>query len=72
MSFKFRVVNTAIMSVFLSGFMTLYVTWINLGLVENFITLWVKAWAMACPAAFVGVMLLAPMVLKMTQRIFQD
>lgn len=72
MSFKFRVVNTAIMSVFLSGFMTLYITLINLGLVEDFVTLWIKAWIMAAPAAFVGVMLLAPMVLKITQRILKD
>lgn len=54
MPFKFRVVNTAIMSVFLSGFMTLYVTWINLGLVGDFIAFWIKAWAMACPAAFLA------------------
>lgn len=72
MSFKFRVVNTAIMSFFLSGFMTLYVTWINLGLVEGFIAHWLKAWVMACPAAFVGVMLLSPIVLKITRSIMPD
>lgn len=66
MSFKFRITNTAIMSFLLSGFMTIYITWINLGVVENFIHLWLKAWLMAFPAAFVGVLVLTPVVLKLT------
>ncbi|MBS9778409.1 MAG: DUF2798 domain-containing protein [Gammaproteobacteria bacterium] len=69
---KFRLVNTAIMSFLLSGFMTMYVTWINLGFVDNFFALWLKAWFMAFPAAFIGVFFLAPRVMKLTQRILKN
>lgn len=72
MSFAFRVVNTAIMSFLLSGFMTLYVTWINLGFIEGFIGFWLKAWLMAAPAAFIGVLVLAPIVLKITQKLIKS
>lgn len=69
MTFKFRLVNTAIMSFLLSGFMTIYVTWINLGFVQNFIHFWLRAWSMAFPAAFIGVFVLAPFVAKLTGKI---
>lgn len=68
MPFKFRLVNSAIMSFLLSGFMTIYVTWIR-GFPPNFVALWIKAWALAFPAAFIGVLILAPMVGKLTAKI---
>lgn len=71
MSWKFRLINTAIMSFLLSGFMTIYVTWINLGFVAHFIQFWLKAWAMAFPAAFIGVLLLAPVVGKLTAKVIK-
>lgn len=72
MSLYFRFVNTLIMSFLLSGFMTIYVTWINLGFVEDFVHLWLKAWMMAFPAASVGVLILAPIVLKITTKIVKS
>lgn len=72
MTFKFRVVNTLIMSFLLSGFMTIYVTWINLGFVDDFVHFWLKAWMMAFPAAFVGVLILAPIVAKLTVKIVKS
>lgn len=69
MNWKFRLVNTAIMAFLLSGFMTIYVTWINLGFVNQFIYFWLKAWSMAFPAAFFGVLVLATPVQKLTKKI---
>lgn len=51
MSWKFRLLNTAIMSITLSALMTIYITFINLGIVENFIQYWLKAWLYAARAA---------------------
>ena len=69
MSWKFRLLNTAIMSVVLSALMTIYITFINLGMVENFIQLWLKAWLYAAPAAFICVLILANPVQKLTRKV---
>lgn len=68
---KFRLINTAIMAVLLSGLMTVYITFINLGMRENFIYYWLKAWLLAAPAAFVCVMMLAAPVHKFTRNILK-
>lgn len=70
MSFKFRLFNTAVMSMLLSLMMTLWVTWINLGFVEDFFLRWGKAWILAWPAAFVCVLVLANPVLTFSKKVF--
>lgn len=50
-SYKFRIVNTAIMAVSLSGMMTVYITFINLGMVDRFVYYWFKTWMLAAPVA---------------------
>ncbi len=70
MSFKFRMFNTAVMSVLLSLMMTLWVTWINLGFVDDFVLRWMKAWLLAFPAAFVCVLILAQPVMKFSCKVF--
>lgn len=71
MNWKFRLLNTAIMAILLSGLMTVYVTFINLGMIENFISYWIKAWILAAPAAFVCVLILAAPVQKVTRKILE-
>lgn len=71
MNWKFRLLNTAIMAILLSGLMTIYVTSINLGMIENFISYWIKAWILAAPAAFVCVFILATPVQKVTRKILE-
>ena len=66
---KFRILNTAIMAVLLSGMMTVYITFINLGMIEGFIYHWLKAWLLAAPAAFICVMILAIPVQKLTKKL---
>ncbi len=71
MNFKFRVFNTAVMSLLLTLIMTLWITWINLGFVDNFFFLWMKAWALAFPAAFVCVLFLSQPVMKFSKKVFK-
>lgn len=69
MSWKFRLVNTAVMAILLSGLMTVYITFINLGMIEDFIYHWLKAWLLAAPAAFICVMILSVPVQKLTKKL---
>lgn len=69
MSWKFRLVNTAVMAFCLSGFMTMYVTWLNLGMTANFVQHWLTAWLCSAPAAFLGVLILATPVQKITRKL---
>lgn len=70
-SWKFRLINTAIMAMLLSGLMTLYITFVNLGSIEGFVYYWLKAWMLAAPVAFVCVMIIASPVQKLTKRILE-
>ncbi len=70
MNFKFKLFNTAVMSFLLSMLMTLWVTWINLGFIDNFLWMWLKAWTLAFPAAFICVLVLATPVMKFSKKIF--
>ncbi|WP_295029262.1 DUF2798 domain-containing protein [Shewanella sp.] len=49
--------------------MTLWITWINLGLQPNFLWLWAKAFILAWPAAATISFLFAPKVHKLTEKI---
>ena len=71
MNFKFRVVNTAIMSTLLSFLMTMFITFINLGLSEGFFINFLNAWKVALPTAFVAVLIIGQPVQKLTKRILE-
>ena len=70
-SYKFRIVNTSIMAVSLSGLMTLYITFVNLGTIEGFVYYWLKAWILAAPVAFVCVMIIANPVQKLSKKLLR-
>lgn len=70
MHWKFRFFNTAVMSLLLSLLMTLWVTWINLGFVHDFLTRWMQAWGLAFPAAFACVLVLARPVQRFSEKVF--
>ena len=69
MNWKFRLLNTAIMAILLSGVMTIYITYINLGMIESFVQYWLKSWLLAAPAAFLCVLILANPVQKFTRKL---
>ncbi len=69
---KHRVVFTLIMSFFLSLLMSLWVTYINLGMTSQFIAHWMHAFSLAWPAAAVIAFVVSPMAQKMTQRLLKN
>ncbi len=71
MNLKFRIVNTAIMSVLLSFMMTMFITFINLGWSESFFINFFNAWKVALPAAFLAVLIIGQPVQKLTQKILK-
>jgi hypothetical protein len=55
------------MALIMSGVMS----FIHFGLVENFFQIWMKSFAIAVCVAFPTILILAPRILKLTQRICQ-
>ncbi|MCF6437255.1 MULTISPECIES: DUF2798 domain-containing protein [Pseudoalteromonas] len=68
-SLKHRIVFTLLLSLFLSILMTLWVTYINLGLSEHFLVDWGRAFILAWPAAAVISFFSAPIAQKITQKL---
>ena len=69
MPLRSRIIQSALMSLALSLLMTCWVTFINLGLSDQFIFKWGKAFLLAWPAAFTIAFTMGPLVMKLTQRI---
>lgn len=55
---------------FLSGIMaflmTAVITWLNLGLVPDFLSRWLKAWIIAWPLAYLAALIAAPFARRAT------
>jgi len=66
---KQRLVFSVLMSFVLSFLMTLWVTWINLGLVDGFAGYWFQAFLLAWPTAALISFATAPSVQRLTQKI---
>ncbi|MFT2089937.1 DUF2798 domain-containing protein [Paraglaciecola sp. 2405UD69-4] len=66
---KHRLVSSCLMSSLLCILMTLWVTYLNLGFSEHFITLWLKAFCYAWPVAWLISFTCSPLVLKLTHKI---
>ena len=66
---KLRLVFAGLMSFLMSLFMTAWVTWLNLGWSELYLSRWLHAFVAAWPAAFVIVVLLAPTVQRIAHKI---
>ncbi len=71
MGFKFRLVNTAIMATLLSGIMTMFITFINLGWSDTFFSNFFNAWKIALPAAFIIVLIIGQPVQNLTRKILE-
>lgn len=65
---KQRLVFTALMSFSLAIIMTCWVTWLNLGFVEDFFFRWGKAFVMAWPVAATVAFVLGPRIMKISMR----
>ncbi|NOU52304.1 DUF2798 domain-containing protein [Pseudoalteromonas sp. JBTF-M23] len=66
---KHRITFTLLLSFFLSVLMTLWVTYINLGITSHFLLNWGKAFILAWPAAAVVSFFSAPIAQKLTNKL---
>ncbi|MBV1774561.1 DUF2798 domain-containing protein [Burkholderiaceae bacterium DAT-1] len=64
-----RLLFSALMSLQMSLLMTCWITLINLGFSDQFFSRWMHAFTLAWPAAFFIVLLTAPAVQRLTQRL---
>ncbi|WP_346429340.1 DUF2798 domain-containing protein [Parathalassolituus penaei] len=69
MSIKFRIINSLIMSGVLSLLMTCWITFINLGSGPDFPQLWMHAWSLAWPPAFMIAFSFGPMVMRLSHKL---
>ncbi|MDD3475404.1 MAG: DUF2798 domain-containing protein [Sulfurimonas sp.] len=62
-------VQAFLLSGFMSFIMSAAITFINLGLVENFVEIWIHAWIIAYMIAFPTILLVFPFVRKLAMKI---
>jgi hypothetical protein len=70
-TFAFRLLFSSLMSLLMATLMTAWVTWLNIGLVPDFLARWGYAFRNAWPAAFLVVLFAAPLVQRLTTRLMQ-
>lgn len=68
----YRFVFAFIMGGVMSAIMSAVLTYLNLGLVENFISIWFMACLKAFVVAYACVVLIAPIATKITQKICKN
>ena len=66
-----RFVFSFFMALLMSCLMSLVITLFNVGLVENILFIWVKAWGFAFVVAFPAVTLVSPIVHKLTAMVLE-
>lgn len=64
-----RIIFAALMSLLMSIIMSGWITWLNIGFHPQYGLRWAHAFVAAWPAAFVSVVLIAPVVQRLTQRV---
>ena len=57
------------MSLLMSGIMSLAISIINLGWVENMLSIWLRAWSMAFIIAFPTIIAVTPVVRKLVSMV---
>lgn len=66
---KFHLVFSLIMGAMMIFLMTLVITFINVGLTDNFFQLWMRAFAIAYVVGVPVIFFLAPVARKLTGRV---
>ncbi|WP_028104352.1 DUF2798 domain-containing protein [Pseudoduganella violaceinigra] len=64
-----RMIFAALMSFMMTVIMSGWITWLNIGFHPEYTARWGRAFLAAWPAAFIAVMLIAPTVQRVTQRL---
>lgn len=71
MPFRLRLIFALLMSSLMTFLMSGWVTWINIGFSENFLTQWRLAGTSAWPPAFIIVLLIAPGVQRVSHTLLR-
>lgn len=66
---KFRLVFAILMSMVLTFFMSAWVTFINIGVIDGFVNYWMSAWLLAWPAAGLISFISAPRIHRIANQI---
>ena len=66
---KHRLVFAVLMSLVLTFFMSAWVTFINIGLIDDFVENWMSAWFLAWPAAGIISFAFGPKVQRLAREI---
>ncbi|MEO9274717.1 DUF2798 domain-containing protein [Marinomonas sp. 5E14-1] len=66
---KFRVIFAILMSGIMSLMMSGWITIINIGITSEFVFLWMKAWCLAWPVAGTVAFIFGPVVQKLSARL---
>ena len=61
-----------LMAVFMTGLMSLVITFLNLGIVDKFVFIWLNAYWKAFLIAFPIVLLVMPFVKKFVKRLIRE
>ncbi|MDG2154358.1 MAG: DUF2798 domain-containing protein [Gammaproteobacteria bacterium] len=66
------IVFSFFMALLMSGLMSLVVTTFNMGLVSNLVVIWLKAWGVAFSVAFPIIIVVTPIVRKLSDLVLRD
>lgn len=65
----YKLVYSFIMALLMSGIMSLIITIFNLGIIENLLLIWLKAWGFGFIIAFPTVLLVSKLVTKIVDMV---
>ncbi|MDC8756758.1 DUF2798 domain-containing protein [Janthinobacterium fluminis] len=68
---RLRFIFAFLMSLTMTTLMSLWVTWINIGLPPDFLAKWRHAFMAAWPVAFLAVVLFGPRVQSISQKLLR-
>ncbi|NWO04695.1 MAG: DUF2798 domain-containing protein [Alteromonadaceae bacterium] len=68
---KHRIVFAILMSFILTLFMSAWVTFINIGLIDGFISHWLSAWVLAWPAAGIISFIFGPKIHQTSHKLIR-
>lgn len=67
-----RVVFSFFMALLMSGIMSFVISVFNIGLVDNIVSVWLKAWVFAFMVAFPAIFIISPLVHKLVSLVLHE
>ena len=67
-----RIVFSFFMALLMSGIMSFVISVFNIGLVDNIVSVWLKAWVFAFMVAFPAIFIISPLVHKLVSLVLHE